>query len=103
MIGSPAEGVGLNAANQLLRLTNPYYRLQLQVKGSLITPVTITTPTTLSVAEDGGTATYTVGLDEEPNNDVIVTVTADTGVTVNKSGGMPGPNPDPDLHGRHVG
>ncbi|MCY3537006.1 MAG: SwmB domain-containing protein, partial [Cyanobacteria bacterium MAG IRC3_bin_20] len=72
-------------------MSNPHYRLQLQVKGSLITPVTINTPTTLSVAENRGTATYTVGLDEEPNNDVTVTVTADMGVTVNKSGGTPGP------------
>ncbi|MCY3536361.1 MAG: hypothetical protein F4025_07510 [Synechococcus sp. SB0669_bin_7] len=64
---------------------------KLQVKGSAIvsSPVTLT-PETLSVAEDGGTGMYTVVLATEPTNDVTVTVTAGTGVTVNTDGGTAG-------------
>ncbi|MYG63048.1 MAG: hypothetical protein F4158_00345, partial [Synechococcus sp. SB0675_bin_7] len=60
--------------------------LQLQVKGTAIVtivtaPVTLA-PETLSVAEDGGTGTYTVVLDTQPTDGVTVTLTAGTGVTV---------------------
>ena len=59
------------------------------------TGVTVTesgTPAGTTVAENGGTDTYTVVLDSEPAANVVVTVTADTpgAATVNKSGGTAG-------------
>ena len=59
--------------------------LQLQVKGTVTIPVTAPvtlTPKTLSVAENGGTRTYTVVLSTEPTHEVTVTLTAGTKVTV---------------------
>ncbi len=79
--------------------TNPYVDITITDDESPPPPpttgVTITqsgTPAATTVSEDGTTTTdtYTVVLDSLPTHDVTVTVSAGTGVQVNKAGGTAG-------------